>query len=525
MGRRYLLQHLLRDASTRAPDALAIETAEGSLSYATLDHLSDCVAAALVELGMRPQDRVGILQPRAASALVAMYGVLKARGIYVPLDLDAPDARHARIMNDCAVTYLLAAPEALARATQLASEVPSMRRVLEVSDDRAAAETPAPADCVRWDDIRRTASTRALTDGTECDLAYILYTSGSTGTPKGVALSHRNALAFVEWGAATFAVRPEDRLANTASLQFDLSVFDIYAAAYARATMLPVPKETAWFPGTFAGWLAATRTTIVYAVPSLLGRMAERGNLASRDLSALRVVLFAGEVFPPRPLARLVQAIPHAEFYNLYGPTETNVITYHKVEAADLATERPVPIGRACDNCEVLLLDEQGEPITRSGIEGEVVARGPTVAIRYWGEEARGIRLRSASEPPTYRTGDYAVLDDAERILFRGRRDHMVKSGGYRIELGEVESALASHPAVAEAAVIAVPDPGLGARLVAFVQAAHGDPSAADLRSHCASRLPPYMCPTVIEWVDSLPRGLTGKVDRAALLARHQKVT
>lgn len=509
----------------RAPDSPAIETTDGQLTYARLDYLSDSVATALIELGLRPGERVAILQPRAAGALIAMYGALKARGIYVPLDLDAPDARHARIMGDCEVAYVLAAPEALPRAAQLASEVPSVRRVLEVGDDRAPADTPAPAACARWDDIRRAGSTGMPQDGTECDLAYILYTSGSTGTPKGVALSHRNALAFVEWAATTFSVTAEDRLANTASLQFDLSVFDIYAAAYAGATMLPIPKETAWFPATFSRWLAGTRATIVYAVPSLLGRLAERGSLADRDLGALRLVLFAGEVFPPRSLARLMQAIPEVELCNLYGPTETNVITYHRVEAADLAEERPVPIGRACDNCEVLLLDEQDQPITRTGVEGEVVARGPTVAVRYWGEEERGIRLRSASEPPTYRTGDYAMLDEAGRILFRGRRDHMVKSGGYRIELGEVESALASHPAVAEAAVIAVPDAGLGNRLVAFVEATSAAESAADLRSHCVSRLPAYMCPTIIEWVETLPRGITGKVDRAALLARYQRTT
>jgi amino acid adenylation domain-containing protein len=522
MRERSLLHHLLRDAATCTPDAVAIETDDDAMTYGTLAALSASLAAALLELGLRPGERVGILAPRAAGALIAIYGVLEAGGVYVPLDLDAPDARHARIISDCEVAYLLADSGSLSRALRLAAEQGSIRRVLEIGDDRVGRESGD--DAVRWAEIRRTQPRPLDFEVSECDLAYILYTSGSTGIPKGVSLSHRNALSFVEWSVNAFALRAHDRLVNTASLQFDLSVFDIYAAAYVGATLLPVSKEIALFPATFSKWLAERRATVLYAVPSLLTRLADRGSLASCNLSALRTVLFAGEVFPIRPLARLVSALPNATFYNLYGPTETNVITYHRVDAQDVANTRPPPIGRACEHCEVLLVDETGKSVVQPDVEGEVVARGPTVAVKYWNEEARGIRLRHSSDPPTYRTGDFAVWDDAGRLLFRGRRDHMVKSHGYRIELGEVEAALASHPSVLEVAVVAVPDDKLGNRLLAYVQLADGC-AATDLKEHCSMMLPAYMCPAAIEALDVMPHGHTGKIDRSALLARHQRVS
>lgn len=531
MSRPYLLQHLLRLAADRTPEAVAVELDDHSLAYGPLLELSASLAATLIELGLRPGERVGLLQPRAASALVSMYGTLLASGVYVPLDLDAPDARHARILADCEISYLLVAPGSVERGLALAAACGSVRKVLEVGDDRALPGTgiggsaipvgSSGAGPVDWAAIRQMPGRLdRVRQPSECHLAYILYTSGSTGAPKGVAISHRNALSFVEWGADTFAVQARDRLVNTASLQFDLSVFDIYVAAAAGAALLPVPKQTALFPSAFAQWMADRQATMVYAVPSLLARLAERGNLGAKDLGALRTVLFAGEVFPARPLAQLVSLLPGASFYNLYGPTETNVITFHQITAADLATGRPPPIGRPCANCEVMLLDESGREVTRPGEEGEVIARGPTVAMRYWNEEARGLRLRAASEVPMYRTGDYAVWDAAGQLVFHGRRDHMVKCHGYRIELGEVEAALTSHPAVLEATVVAVPDDKIGNRLLAFVIPAT-DGTAVALKEHCASRLPPYMCPASIELVDSLPRGLTGKVDRNALLTRQ----
>ena len=339
------------------------------------------------------------------------------------------------------------------------------------------------------------------------DLAYILYTSGSTGTPKGVCVSHRNARAFVDWAVRAVGVGPHDRLANHAPLTFDLSVFDLYAAFATGASVHLVPPELAYAPLQLTRFLYERGITVWYSVPSALALMMRDGGLLDGPAPpGLRAVLFAGEPFPVGRVREL-SSWTRARLLNLYGPTETNVCTAHEVVPADLARDRPVPIGGAVSGDEVWARKADG---TRAGPgeSGELVVAGPTVMLGYWGREPhRG----------PYRTGDIVRVLDGGAFDYLGRRDHMVKLRGHRIEPGEVEAALAAHPDVAEAAV-AVGGSGLGARPKAFVvPRPDREPSVLALRRHCARLLPRYMIADEFHVVACLPRTRTGKTDRARL--------
>jgi acyl-coenzyme A synthetase/AMP-(fatty) acid ligase len=258
--------------------------------------------------------------------------------------------------------------------------------------------------------------------------------------------------------------------------------------------------------------------------------MVTYGRLDTHDLSSLRAVLFAGEVFPMKYLRRLVAAIPHAGFYNLYGPTETNVCTYYRVQPDDVTPARgdhPLPIGRACENMEVFAVNEQGELVTEPGQEGELWARGSCVAQGYWGDREKTARsfVQNPFQPfyhdVAYRTGDIVTLaPDQTNWIYVGRRDHMIKSRGYRVELGEVESALYKHENVKEAAVVAIPDELLGNRIRAFVVPLESSAlTPKELEVFCGRQLPKYMVPERIEFRDVLPKTSSGKIDRTALLA------
>ena len=364
----------------------------------------------------------------------------------------------------------------------------------------------------------------------ETDLAYILYTSGSTGTPKGVMISHRNSLTFVDWAAAAAGLSEQDRVCSPAPLHFDLSVFDIFATCRAAACLTVLPEGAATFPVSIARWLEAERISVWYSVPSVLTLLACYGSLQQFDLPGLRMVIFAGEVFPPKHLARLIAELPHPRYLNWYGPTETNVCTAFEVPAG-WADDHPAPIGKACANTEVFAVTSEGRRVSRPGEEGELYVRGPSLMRGYWGQPAKTSEalvrnpFRAEYDELVYRTGDLVTLEPAGNYAYLGRRDSMVKVRGYRVELGEVEVTLHRHPAIREAAVLPVPDELLGSRLRAVVTADGGSNLTREsVLDHCRRWLPSYMVPDIVEFREEMPRTSTGKVDRAGLAQEPTEV-
>jgi len=518
----YLLQQLLSESAYKNPNALAVWARGRSLTYCELEERSNQLAHLLRERGIKKGDRIGIYFPKSVESVVSMFGVLKAGGIYVPLDPNQPTQRIAYIVNNCAMRALVTTRDRLQGLEQVGIESVQFSVLTNRPD-----ETPKGIEPVLWEDIANFPTGRAPGDlhQTTLDLAYILYTSGSTGRPKGVMLSHQNALTFVEWCADTFQIRAEDRLSNHAPLHFDLSVFDVYNAIEAGAAVYMLPEDVLLFPVSLAKFMATQGISVWYSVPSALVQLVLHGNLNANNLERLRLVLFAGEIFPIKYLGQLADLLPAVELYNLYGPTETNVCTYYRVDRTKLASMEKVPIGRACANTEVFGVDDRGQ-IIEAGQTGELHVRGPSVTCGYWGDPEKTRRMvvpnhfQSNYEERMYRTGDLVVLREDGDYDFVGRRDNQIKSRGYRIELGEIEAALLTHPGVKEAAVIAVPDDEVGNRIKAVV-ALHGGTtiSTAEMQQHCAKKVPKYMIPEMMEFRASLPKTSTGKLDRVQLAA------
>ncbi len=516
-GVSFLLHQLLDEAARERPEHPAVRCAGVELTYAELAGAANGLARTLLDTGVRPGDRVGIHLPKRVETLVAVYGVLKAGAAYVPLDPKAPAPRVAMVAQDCAISALVTTP---GRATALLSQMdgPPPRLVVLADDGSEAGRLPSTV--IDFDSASRPASDPEV-PVIDTDVAYILYTSGSTGVPKGVTLTHRNALTFVEWSAARIGVEPGDRLSNHAPLHFDLSVFDLFLAALGRATVVLVPEEIAFLGTELARFVRSERITIWYSVPTALTLLARTG----REPGAfpdLRTVVFAGEVYPTRDLRTLRHVVPDAALWNLYGPTETNVCTYHRVDEIP-EDDRTIPIGRACENTEVFAWTDAGA-LAAVGEQGELYVRGATVMRGYWGRPDKTAEVLSPSPlpahagEPVYRTGDLVRLRPDGAFDFLGRRDHQIKSRGYRIELGEIEVALRAHPALADAVAIAVPHDGWGTAIVACVVANRGAVIAtSDVKRHVAERLPRYMVPASVEILDELPRTSTGKVDRRRL--------
>ena len=527
MRRLYLLTHLVSESASATPEATAIRGEPELVTYGALEEQSNRIARALHAEGLAPGDRIGLHMPKTPTAIVALFGILKAGGCVVPVGVGTPTPRFRDLAEQCGMRGIVGTADACRRLGSQAFEAPQLEVAL-LTDGQADALDGLPVRAVDLPEAERAQSSDPLSVPTiDRDLAYVLFTSGSTGSPKGVMLSHRAVLTFVTWAAHEFGIGPEDRLSNHAPLNFDLSTFDIYAALGSGASVTVILEGLTMFPVRLAELIELREISVWYSVPSVLTLLATKGGLAGCDTGALRTVLFAGEVFPIRHLREVMQAVPAARFFNLYGPTETNVCTYHEVEGIPAADAAPIPIGRPCANTRTVVLDAEGAPVTRPGAEGLLHVAGSSLMDGYYGrpEETAAAFGRNPLTPGRderiYCTGDWVAIGPAGEYLFLGRRDHMIKVGGYRIELGEIETALYAHPGVREAAAVAVPDDLLGNRIRAAVVAERSGVDEQELKRHCGALLPRYMIPHEIRFLDALPRTSTDKVDRP-LLAREE---
>jgi amino acid adenylation domain-containing protein len=511
------------DQARRRPHATALVAGAERLTYGALDAAANRLARALGRAGCRPGDRVGLLLPKSVDAVVAILGVLRAGGIYVPLDAASPAARLARMVECCRPRLVMATAAMMPLLDQVRGLVPC-------SFDAALTGPAGPlaaADALPVTGLAVTEESAAPLPPLAApdDPAYILFTSGSTGMPKGVVVRHRNAVAFVAWATRHFGMGPDDRVSAHAPFHFDLSVFDLFGALAVGAELHLVPPALNVQADRMAEFIRTAGLTQWFSVPSLLTYLVRFDAVKIGDFPALRRLLWCGEVLPTPVLMALMERLPHVRFTNLYGPTETTVASsYHDVLRRPDDDRVPVPIGRACGGEELLVLDETLAPVP-PGQVGDLYVGGAGVGAGYWNAPEL---TRAAFVPDPrparagailYRTGDRASLDAVGVAHFHGRADAQVKSRGYRIELGEIESALHGLPAVREGAVVALPSAQFEGTVMACAYVAR-DGEAAEppaVREALRGQVPAYMVPTRWLRLPALPRNANGKIDRRAI--------
>lgn len=515
------LTDLLDESARRFPEQIAVTVPGGaSVTYASLAALSDRLRDRLVHLGVRRGDRVGLRLHKSIDAVVTLFAAMKAGAAYVPVDALSPAARAAYILNDCQVKVVITEEKLAGPLGDQLGHLGASPHILALSSTTTGLPVESLLD--RLDAVEVAPSATALPLGSD-DLAYILYTSGSTGHPKGVTLTHGNAASFIDWCSETFQPTSEDVFSSHAPFHFDLSILDIYVPLKHGARLVLIGEALGKEPLALSPVIASERITVWYSTPSILSLLADYGKLDRHDCSSLRLVFFAGEVFPIPRFKTLRELWPHPRFVNLYGPTETNVCTYYEVPQDDSwMSFQTFPIGAMCPPNEGRVVTESGAPVV-PGEPGELVVQGPNVMKGYWnlpGQNSRAF-LVDTSGRPWYRTGDIVTELPGGQYLYMSRRDRMVKRRGYRVELGEIEVGLLKHADVRECAVVSVPDPEAGVRVVAFVSCPpERKLSIIALKSFSAQQLPPYMIPDAFIVLEALPRTSTDKVDLQALKAR-----
>lgn len=495
----------------RRPSAPAVEHAGITVDYATLLGRASAFARRLDSLGIGVDSRVAFILPKSIEAVACLIGVLMTGAAYVPLDSRQPPERMSRSLLDCDASALVTTPVLL---DLLLTVEPAMQQAVR------ALITPSPcriAGVIEHDFASQRMTFERTRRISPDSPAYILYTSGSTGEPKGVVHSVASAARFVDWATRVLGLDESEVLTNFAQFSFDLSILDLFGALTTGARVHLVQPEMMLRPKELVNKLCEWGSTLLYAVPSAISLLESDGDLAARAPARLLRLLYAGEPFAVPSLIRVMRALPRAKVFNLYGPTETNVCTYHELTGVPTEGTAQIPIGKACDHLSVEILDDNGR-VVASGDEGEICVAGPSVMNGYFRKPDATKRAffdeaHFTDARPRYRTGDRARCDQSGLFWFLGRRDRLVKKRGYRIELGEIEAVLIRNPHVREAVVFSVNTEGGVVVNAAVTLHESQQSSVLTLKAQCGRLLPPYMVPDSILVLPELPRTPNGKVD------------
>lgn len=498
------MHQLFEEQAERTPDAVAVTSADRSLSYAELEQRANRLAQKLRSLGVERGSLVALFMDRSPDTLVALLGILKAGGGYVPLETHYPPARIQFIAESLGIRVAVSES---ARLEQLTSMAGSLEHVVCIDDEAALAEQP---------------SSRVADGPTAETTAYIIFTSGSTGTPKGVEVQHRPVINLIEWVNRTYGVGPGDRLLFITSLSFDLSVYDVFGSLAAGATIRIAAREEIQDPHRLTSILCEDGITIWDSAPPALNQLVPFLP-ESAPGSPLRLVLLSGDWIPVKLPDQIRGVFADARVVSLGGATEATIWS----NSYDIGEVDPswvsIPYGRPIQNARYYVLDRKRNPCP-IGVPGDLFIGGECLAAGYVNDTeltaSKFVPDRFSNVPGArmYDTGDRARFFADGNIEFLGRRDFQVKIRGYRIELGEIESVLAEHPLVGDCTVLARDDPGSERYLAAYLVPSDGEaPASTDLRAFLKERLPEFMVPQHFVTLERLPLTPNGKVDWRSL--------
>ncbi|MDY0165091.1 MAG: AMP-binding protein [Thermoguttaceae bacterium] len=532
-----LLHSFLEQSATRSPDKTALVCDGQRMSYAELELFANRLGHALRTYGVRRGDRVAIHLDNSAAAVVALFAVLKADAAFVPVNPTTKTQKLAYVLNNCRARVLVLPEEKLASHRACFAETPHLETLVAVGGQgvtassrvgepgRDAPGTTHPA--VDGSDVgKRCVGLDELLDefhlcagppprrNIDVDLAALVYTSGSTGDAKGVMLTHRNMVAAATSITTYLENTPDDVILSVLPLSFDYGLYQVLMSVNLGGTM--VLERSFAYPHAVMRKAVAERVTGLPLVPTMLAMLLQM-DVGRYALDNLRYVTNTGAAMPVDHISRFRKLLPHVKVFSMYGLTECKRVAYLPPAEID---RRPGSVGKAMPNTEAYPADDDGRHCG-PGEVGELVVRGSNVMAGYWENPEATDRVLRPGPVPGERmlyTGDLFRTDDDGYLYFVGRKDDIIKSRGEKVSPREVENALCTHPGVAEAAVLGMPDPILGQAIAAFVALRPGcEATERELLRHCAARLEDFMVPKAVTLCDALPKTANQKIDKRAL--------
>ncbi len=507
-----ILEYLENGAAKHFADKTAIVDCERSYTFAELERYSKRCAALLISRADVINQPIAVYLPKCAGTVFANLGIVYSGNIYANLDTKSPPQRIRRILDNIAPVLVITSHPLAGALEAMGVARETLLFIEEIYDDAVAYDSAA-----LW---------RRLGHVIDTDPVYIIHTSGSTGTPKGVVLNHRGTIDFMDWCFERLKLDGAERIGSLSPFYFDIYTLELNLCLAKGATIVIIPDQMGVFPAQLMRFVADQAISFVFWVPSIMVSIASQGLLEHFDLSALRTVLFAGEVFPMKHLNHWRRALPGARFVNLYGPIEITVdCTCFEVDR-EFADDDLLPIGYPCRNTDILILNGANQPC-KTGERGELCVRGSSLSMGYWNDPEKTAKafvqnpLNRHYPELIYRTGDLVYRNERGEIMFVGRSDFQIKHLGYRIELSEIEYQILSLAGIANACVLYNQEKK---EITVFYETDSEDCTPAKIRRELSGVLPKYMLPSAFHRMSELPHNPNGKIDRNGLALKLQEV-
>lgn len=487
---------LLEETYKKYPQRVAIQDEIGEITYAELRNKALSICKFIQSKTIEKHRPVFVLLPKDRMNIPVFMGILYSGNIYCPSEIIYPINKIVSLVNVLKPIMIITTKAMKEKLSDINHSV-----IIESIEDISFDDTL---------DINHTFYSNIIST----DPVYILFTSGSTGVPKGVVINNENILDYIDWVRETFEFDEKDIFGNQAPFYFDNSTLDIYTSISCGACLSIIPKRLFSFPIELMEYVAEKKITTIFWVPSVLASVANNECLKNVDELKIKKVLFAGEVLQTKHLNYWMRNLKDVVYANLYGPTEITVDCTFYIVKKMLDDDEPIPIGNACRNTRVYLLNKNYAVITEKHVMGEIAVEGISVSAGYWDNEIQTAE-HFVQNPfvkefgqKIYLTGDLGYYNDENQIVYVGRKDSQIKHMGYRIELGEIETIASGNEHVKMACVLYE-----NSKIVLICET-DSLLIEKDMKKYLRGYLPKYMIPDEIIFVDKMPLNDNGKIDR-----------
>ena len=496
------LIELFEETADKYPHKIAVIDKDRDITFCGLRDKAMTLAQKIINGGIGQNKPVAVFLDKSIESVFANLGIIYSGNFYMNLDIKTPAERISNILKLVDPYYIISTSKQI---KSIAGIIPESIRVILLDEED-------------WEEeVDKKAILGKLSTIIDTDPSCIINTSGSTGTPKGVVLNHKSFFDFIEWALDTFKFDENLVMGSLSPLVFDIYSFELCMLMAKASTLVVLPSNLAAFPAKILDLLEQHKVNFLFWVPTIMVNIANMDLLSTYKLEHLKTVWFAGEVFPTKQFNYWHHHLPQVTFANLYGPIEITLDCTYYIVDKNIPDEQPLPIGIPCRNTDILILDGDDKAVKEPYKEGELCVRGTSLAMGYYNNPEKTAAafvqnpLNKSYPELIYRTGDIVCYDEDGLIMFKGRKDNIVKHLGYRTDLGEIEHVIINTLKLVKNGCVVYHQ---AAKEITLIYEAEQEISASDFRKKIGQALPKYMIPTVYRHVDLLQRNTNGKIDR-----------